>query len=276
MHVLRLVYVVRRLVGGIVRVAEDIRPPLAVREEVRRERERSRIPVGDSRRVPRAVPRLPRYGGERLRRSAQPHDGVPYDRRPRHERKAFRVPLVLRRRVAEHLQRCLVERHHRHLAATRADGPRVRGVTPVFPDAVVVHSAGRVVHRTRSHPQEERRDVVRHHVLVPGELHVLEAMHPLVVEDVRIHAAQADRTVHAVVVDDHAVARAGRRELLEEACDLGVAAVHEVDLEALRAQLGKVLCNAILVAVDLRPRHPEDDAHALLVRVVDQVWNIHD
>ncbi len=37
MHVLRLVYVVRRLVGGIVRVAEDIRPPLAVREEVRRD-----------------------------------------------------------------------------------------------------------------------------------------------------------------------------------------------------------------------------------------------
>ena len=78
-----------------------------------------------------------------------------------------------------------------------------------------------------------------------------------------------------MVVDEHLVLCASRRKLLEEARDLSVAAVHEVDLEALRAELREVFCDLLLLAVDLSPRHPEDDADALLVSVVDEVGNIN-
>ena len=101
-----------------------------------------------------------------------------------------------------------------------------------------------------------------------------EAVDALEVEDVRVGALEADGTVRAMVVDEHLVLCASRRELLEEARDLGVATVHEVDLEALRAELREVLRDLLLLAVDLGPRHPEDDAYALLVRIVNEVGNV--
>ena len=77
-----------------------------------------------------------------------------------------------------------------------------------------------------------------------------------------------------MVVDEHLVLRAGHRELFEEVRDLCVGAIHEVYLEALRAELREVLCDLLLLAVHLGPRHPQDDADALLVGVVDEVGNV--
>ena len=160
--------------------------------------------------------------------------------------------------------------------AARADRTRVLAVAPVVADLVVVHRAWRIVHRTGSHAEEEASDVIVAHVLVLlAPLHVLKPVDALEVEDVRVSALEPDGAICAVVVDDHLVLRARNRELLEKYRNIRVGAIHEVDLEALRAELREVFGDFLLLAVDLRPRHPQDDTDALLVCVVDKVRNIH-
>ena len=56
-------------------------------------------------------------------------------------------------------------------------------------------------------------------------------------------------------------ARSDGGGVVEEAGDLGIVAVEEVNLEAADAQLGVVRKDLLLPANELLPGAPEDDAH---------------
>ena len=274
---LLLVDVLRGFDIGVRCVAEDFRRPFARAEELRAQIEVTRLCVRHARRVPRAA-LAARAGAHRVGIALEPDRVIPNDRSLGHELEALEILLVLRRRIAEHLQRREVKRHHRHLTAARADraGIRVRALVKLLrPDRIVVHRARRVVQRTRAHADEIALHVARHHVpLRRIPLRLLEAMDALEVEDVRVGALHAGRLEHAMVVDEHVLLRAGIRKFPEEVDARGVVTVHEVDLEALRAELGEIRGDLLLLANDLRPGHPEDDADAALLRVLDEVRHI--
>ena len=100
-------------------------------------------------------------------------------------------------------------------------------------------------------------------------------MNAFVVEDVRILAVKTNGTIDAMVVHKHLVLGASSGKLLKERSHLGVAAIHEVNLEALCTELGKVRSHLLLFSVDLRPRHPENNANALFVCILNKLRNIN-
>ena len=267
------------ILGGVLvrirSVAEHLGLPLSGGKKRRRQLDFASVPVRDSGKVPRAVFRLARSDDMRLGAAAQADGIFPDHRNIRHELEALHVLLVLRGRIAQHLERRLVERHERHLVAARPDRTGMLAVAAIVADLVVVHRARRIVHGACCHADEETCHVVVAHVLpFLGPLHLLKPVDALEREDIRISALEAHRAIHAMIVQDHLVLRAGRSELLEEVCDLRISAIHEIYLEALCAKLREVFGDLLFLSVDLSPRHPENDPYALLVRIVDKVGNV--
>ena len=99
-------------------------------------------------------------------------------------------------------------------------------------------------------------------------------MNAFIVNDIRIGPAHSCRTMRTVIVDDHFRLAAFFGKFPKEALAIGIAAIHEVDLEALHAQFGKMLDNTRLVACSLCPCHPKNDSNAFFCSIINQIRHI--
>ena len=271
-----LVDVERRLSVAFGMIAEDFGDPVALVEIVGRNFDFTLVGIGHSGGVPDITLAACAGGVREIPDIASDADRViPDDGRLRHERETLHVLLILRGRVAQHLERRLVERHERHLVAARPDRTWMLAVAAIVADLVVVHRAGRIVHRAGGHADKEACDVVVAHILaLLTPLHLLKPVDALEGEDIRVCALEADRAIRAVVVDEHPVLRASSGELLEKVRNLRVAAVHEVNLEALCAELGEMFGDLRLFAANLRSGHPEDNADATRIGILHEMRHV--
>ncbi len=86
-------------------------------------------------------------------------------------------------------------------------------------------------------------------------------------QHVGIRPAQARRLVGAVEVDHHVPLGGLPRDPIAKIDHLLIVAVHEVDLDAPDAPLGKAIERRFALAVQRRPDHPQHHAHVLLLRI---------
>ena len=272
-----LVDVERRFGVAFGMIAEDFGDPVALVEIVGRNFDFTLVGIGYSGGVPDITLTACAGGVREIPDIAGDADRViPDDGRLRHEREAFHVLLIFRRRVAEHLQRREIHRHHRHLAAAGAYGTGITVDSLISAGGIVIHRARRVIHRARAHTHEINADVVlRKIVSVVKPLRLLETVNALEIENVGISSFHACRLKHSVIVDEHLLFGAHGGELPEEIDALGVVAIHKVDLEALGPEFGEVFGDALLFADDLGPCHPEDDADAPVLGVPDEVFDVN-
>ena len=258
---------------GVDAVLEDGHAVAPLAQERQLRLQRAGRPVGNGPDVP-LRPVAACHGGVLAHRGVERHGLVPDGRHGGDERRELGRAQVVRRRVAEHLQRTLEEDVEGGLMGARA---LAHGVVPADREVGlrgVARRTGRVVHRSGDHAREGERAVV-HGRDVGRALVVLHAVDPFKGQHVGVFALQSGRLEGAVEVDEQPAVERRAGDLLVEAHHLLVGALHEVDLDALDAPVAVGVEDPLEVPFHGVPQRPEHHADPLLAAVADQLRKVH-
>ena len=158
------------------------------------------LPVGDASDIPVVATAV---GNRHMltHPAIQGHRLIPYSGDGGDKCERLRLTHIVGGAVAQHVERGIEHHVERQLTTAGALAHRLGVDRPVVAARGVTHRSLRVVHRSRRHPDKRDGDVVGDHIdTLVRPLRVLQAIHPLKIEDVGPGAVQAGRFVDAVKI----------------------------------------------------------------------------
>jgi len=187
---------------------------------------------------------------------------------------ALRLPEIVRRAVAEHLQGAVIQDIHGQLTAACADahGAFIDVFELVF--AGITHCPRREIHGASHHAGKRQGDGMLNGAGI-GPFIPLVAADAFLGDVVGISSSQTGGLECAVEINEHLILGGFGQDAFIVVDHPLVVTLHEIDFQTDDTPPGELLEGGLQLPVKSHPAHPEDNADIFLLAVIDNFRDIH-